>query len=78
MTHLVVVSVAQGDLSARMTMMRIWLDHQKFEPDAFRYTLDAEGVVFRVELKSETAAKAFAQAFGGRVIGEPEVAMMTV
>jgi hypothetical protein len=78
MTHVVVVPVAAGDLSDRMTTMRIWLDHQKFEPDAFRYTPDADGVVFRVELKSETEAKAFAQAFGGRVIGEPEAAMITV
>jgi hypothetical protein len=55
-----------------MTTMRTWLDHQKFEPDAYRYTPDAEGVVFRVELKSEIEAKAFTQAFDGRVIGEPE------
>ena len=54
MQHVVVVSIAQGDLSDRMTLMRIWLDHRKFEPDAFRYTPDAEGVVFRVELKCET------------------------
>jgi hypothetical protein len=44
------VSVARGDLSDAMTTMRIWLDHQKFEPDAFKYTPDADGVVLRVEL----------------------------
>jgi hypothetical protein len=69
MLHVVVVSVAAGDLFDRMTTMRIWLDHQKFEPGAFRYTPDAEGVVFRFELKCKSEAKAFAQAFGGRVIG---------
>jgi hypothetical protein len=42
------VSLAGGDLSDAMTT--IWLDHQKFGPDAFKYTPDADGVVFRVEL----------------------------
>jgi hypothetical protein len=59
-----------------MTDMRTWLDHHKFELDAFRYTPDAEGMVFRLELKFESEAKAFAQAFGGWVIGEPEADMM--
>jgi hypothetical protein len=44
------VSVTGGDLSDAMTTIRIWLDHQKFEPDAFKYTPDADGVVLRVEL----------------------------
>ena len=35
------LSVAGGDLSDAMTT--IWLDHQKFGPDAFKYTPDAHG-----------------------------------
>ena len=76
MSHIVVVSAAEGDLSTGMTDMRTWLDHHKFELDGFRYTPDAEEVVFRLELKFESEAKAFAQAFGGRVIGEPEAQIM--
>jgi hypothetical protein len=29
--------------------MRIWLDPQKFGPDAFKYTPDADRAVFGVE-----------------------------
>jgi hypothetical protein len=42
------VSVAGGGLSDAMTTMRIRLGHRKFGPDAFKYTPDADGVVFRV------------------------------
>jgi hypothetical protein len=64
MSHIVVVSAAEGDLSARMTDTRTRLDHHKSELDAFRYTPDAKGVVFHVEFEFEIKAKAFAQPFG--------------
>jgi hypothetical protein len=75
MSHIVVVSAAQGDLSARMTDRRTWLATLSLSLTVFRYTPDAEGVVFRLNLKFDSEAKAFAQAFGGRVIGEPEAAI---
>jgi hypothetical protein len=71
MAYRVEVSVAEGDLSDRMTAMRTWLDHQKYEPDTFRYKPDVRADrMIRVEFKFEHEAMAFAQAFGGRVVGE--------
>ena len=49
---------------------RAWLDHQRFEPDTFRYTPSAwKDGVFRVEFKFERVPAAFAEALGGRVVG---------
>ncbi len=58
-------------LTARMTAMREWLDHRRFEPSTFRYTFTAPGILFRVDFSVEAAAVAFAREFGGRVIGAP-------
>jgi hypothetical protein len=33
-------------LTGRMTMMREWLDHQRFEPATFRYTFTSPGIWF--------------------------------
>ena len=54
-------------LTARMTAMREWLDHRRFEPSTFRYTFTAPGILFRVDFSVEAAAVAFAREFGGRV-----------
>lgn len=56
-------------LTVRMTAMREWLDHRRFEPTTFRYTFTAPGILFRVDFSVEAAAVAFAREFGGRVIG---------
>ena len=58
-------------LTARMTAMREWLDHRRFEPSTFRYTFTAPGILFRVDFSVEAAAVAFAREFGGRMIGAP-------
>jgi hypothetical protein len=50
------VSVAGGGLSDAMTT--IWLDHQKFGPDAFKYTPDADGWCFVSNFRFESEAKA--------------------
>lgn len=71
MPHLVLVEVAKTDFLDRMATMRIWLDHQKWEPELFRFTPDAEWVVFEVEFKAESEASSFADAFGGRMLGAP-------
>ena len=58
-------------LTARMTSMREWLDHQRFEPCTFRYSFTFSGIVFQVDFAIGTEAEAFASAFGGRVIKAP-------
>lgn len=58
-------------LTARMTAMREWLDHQRFEPSTFRYTFSFPGIVFRVHFGIAIEAEAFASEFGGYVIDEP-------
>ena len=60
---------ADGDLTARMGQMRTWLDHLRYEPGAFRSSSAGGTVMFRVEFMVEAEARAFAQAFGGRVLG---------
>lgn len=54
-------------VTEKMTSMREWLDHRRFEPSTFRYTFEAPGLVFQVDFKIEAEAMAFAQAFGGEV-----------
>jgi hypothetical protein len=53
--------------TARMSVMREWLDHHRYEPSTFRYTFIATGMLFRVEFKIEAEARAFAQEFDGCV-----------
>jgi hypothetical protein len=71
MTYAVEVRLIGGDWVASMTRMRTWLDHNRFEPDAFRHSAGGAGVTFRLEFKAETEACAFAKAFDGRVLGSP-------
>ena len=52
-------------------------DHKKWEPELFRFTPDAERVVFEVEFNTEGEASSFADAFGGRVL-DPAPAMSNV
>lgn len=55
-------------LTARMTSMREWLDHRRFEPATmFRYSSGLRGFVVRVEFSVESEANAFAAQFGGRL-----------
>jgi hypothetical protein len=71
MLYTVEVRVIRGDLVASMSQMRTWLDHRRFEPDAFCQSSGGPGVTFRVDFKFENEAAAFAEAFGGRVLGLP-------
>ena len=54
-------------VTEKMSEMREWLDHRRFEPSAFRYALDSPGFVFQVDFKMEAEAIAFAHAFDGQV-----------
>ena len=58
----------EDHLAETMESMRSWLDHQRFEPAAFRYKLGATMVVFRIEFRMAAEAEAFAKAFGGAVV----------
>lgn len=64
-----------GDLLSLMSQMRTWLDHQRFEPDAFRYSVGSPATAFRLDFKNEQAAIAFAKAFGGRILGSFDYAV---
>ena len=59
------------DLSTALCDMRTWLDHNRSEPEGFRHFAGGGAVQFLVDFKSESEARAFAQAFGGRVGGAP-------
>jgi hypothetical protein len=58
-------------LTARMTAMREWLDHHRFEPAKFLYAFTASGILFHVGFSIEAQAAAFAREFGGRVTAAP-------
>ena len=55
-------------LIEKMTAMREWLDHRRFEPLTFRYTFEHPGMLFRIDFAIEVQAAAFAKEFGGCVI----------
>ena len=68
MLYIVEIPV-DGELTARMGQMRTWLDHFRCQPGAFRSSSVGGRTCFRVEFMVESEARAFAQAFGGRVLG---------
>jgi hypothetical protein len=57
--------VGIGDV---MASMREWLNHQRLEPQVFRYRFHRPGIIVQVEFGIEKEAGSFASAFGGRVI----------
>ena len=44
---------AETMVTAKMSAMREWLDHQRFEPSSFQYTFEPAGLVFKVDFKIE-------------------------
>ena len=69
MLYTVEVRRIGADLLPLMSQMRTWLDHNHFEPDAFRYSVGSPATTFRLDFKIEDEAAAFARSFGGRVLG---------
>jgi len=65
--HIVEVHRIGGDLVEPMGQMRNWFDAQRIAPRLFEFDAGA----FRVAFAATHEAAAFAQAFGGRIIGEP-------
>jgi hypothetical protein len=69
MLFIVEVREIGGNFMTSMGEMRTWLDHKRFEPDAFRYSTGSPTTTFRLEFKVEDQAIEFAKAFGGRILG---------
>ncbi|MBV9018048.1 MAG: hypothetical protein JO213_05185 [Alphaproteobacteria bacterium] len=69
MIYTVEVRRIGGNLPSLMSQMRTWLDHSRFEPDAFRYSVGSPATTFRLDFKVEEEAVAFAKSFGGRILG---------
>ena len=63
---LYMVDVAIDDLALELNQMRTWLDHMKFQAIGFKQIPGAS--TCRVDFESEQEARAFAQAFAGRVL----------
>jgi hypothetical protein len=63
------VRVQQGELSRKMSEMRIWLDEHRFEPSIFSCHDESFGVLVSVEFRIAQEAQAFAKRFDGRTNG---------
>ncbi|MGE5268695.1 MAG: hypothetical protein ACM3JG_03365 [Thiohalocapsa sp.] len=74
MLYTVEVRLIGGDLLAAMSEMRTWLDHKRYEPDAFRASRGTPITTCRLDFKAADEAAAFAKAFGGRMLGSTETA----
>lgn len=61
------------DLAGSMREMRIWLDHRKLVPHAFRQSACPGGVALHVDFDNREDAEEFAGYFGGRILGERPV-----
>jgi hypothetical protein len=60
-----------SDLANTMRRMRLWLDHRKVVPHAFRQSTCPGGLALHVEFNVQAEAADFAAAFEGRVLGAP-------
>ena len=66
MLHIVEVAINPGNVANDLSQMRTWLDHMKSRAIGFRQIPGAN--VWRVDFLSESEARAFAQAFAGRML----------
>jgi hypothetical protein len=67
MLYIVEVSVSAERLAIELSQMRTWLDHMHHQPVGFRHSAVAKTAICRIDFTAEHDAKAFAQAFGGRL-----------
>ena len=65
--HVVEVHRSGNDLVEPMGRMRNWLDAQRMTPRLFEFN----ATMFCVAFATAREAAAFADAFGGQIIGEP-------
>ena len=66
MLYIVEVAIDSGTLAHELSQMRTWLDHMKLQAIGFRQIPGAN--ICRVDFESEQEARAFAQAFAGRLL----------
>jgi hypothetical protein len=71
MPYIVEVPIDLRNLAYEFSDMRTWLDHKKFQAIGFRQIPGAN--IYRVDFEGEQEARAFAQAFAGRVRSRPAV-----
>jgi hypothetical protein len=63
------IHLEQGELSRKMSAMRIWLDEHRFEPSTFFCRDTDYGMFVSVEFKVPREAEAFAERFDGQANG---------
>jgi hypothetical protein len=66
--HVVEIRLVQTALNYLIARMRTWLDQQGSQPKTFRYSFGELDVVLHVDFGIGAEAKAFARAFGGKVL----------
>jgi len=59
------IRVRPGELSRRMSEMRMWLDEYRFELSTFSCRDQSFGVLVSVAFRAPQQADAFAERFGG-------------
>ncbi len=69
MAHRVEVRRIGGDVAETMAEMRAWIDTFEAAVIEFEYSRGGPGTTFRVSFQERDAAKAFANAFKGRLAG---------
>jgi hypothetical protein len=68
------VHLDTGDLAAEMSQVREWLDTRALRPRTFHYRVGESHVRMRLDFSSLADASAFAEAFGGLVLGVKDAA----
>jgi len=63
-----------ADLAAEISQVRTWLDDRGLDPNTFHYRVRDRHVRLRLDFRSLSGASAFAEAFGGMVLGVKDVA----
>ena len=69
MSTTVEIHMSGSELADTMHEMRVWLDHRKVVPRAFRQSICAQGLALRIEFDGQRDAEEFVARFGGCVLG---------
>jgi hypothetical protein len=69
MLHVVEIRFSAENFKDLIARLRSWLNDESFRPRTFHYSLCEPDSVLRVDFELETDAHAFAQAFGGVILG---------
>ena len=61
----VMVRLNAAEFSAAMTIIREWLDANRYEPTRYKYDHHDDAVLVTIDFPTEVAAEAFAARFEG-------------